>query len=55
MHVMAGLYLSGDMEGNNDEINAVKPIVERYGDIIDAIVVANEVRLLSQSFASMFI
>ena len=41
---MAGLYLSEDEEGNAEELAAVGPLVEEYGDILDAVIVGNEVR-----------
>jgi len=43
LRVMAGLFLSEDEEGNVEEVEAVGPLVEEYGDIIDAVIVGNEV------------
>ena len=46
---MAGLYLSEDEEGNAEELAAVGPLVEEYGDIIDAVIVGNEVNALCKA------
>jgi len=46
MRVLPGLFLSQDDEGNSEEVAAVGPLVEAYGDIIDAVIVGNEVLFL---------
>lgn len=40
---MIGLFLSADEDGNFDEVAAVGPLVSKYGDVIDAVIVGNEV------------
>ena len=51
---MAGLYLSEDEEGNAEELAAVGPLVEEYGDILDAVIVGNEVRAV-QTNVSLYL
>lgn len=38
-----GVYLSGDVSANQREVDAIRPIVEEFGDILDCILVGNEV------------
>lgn len=46
MRVILGLFLSEDIEGNEREMEALSLLVERYGQIVDAIVVGNETLFL---------
>lgn len=43
MRVVLGLYISGDLENNDAELNALSAAVESYAEILDAIIVGNEV------------
>lgn len=43
MRVIVGLYISGDAASNQKEVDAVRPLVEEFGDLMDCILVGNEV------------
>jgi len=43
LRVILGLYICADEESNEKEIGATEPIVEKYGNVIDAVLVGNEV------------
>jgi len=46
MRVILGIYISGDEESNDREMNALAPLLQLYGQIVDAVVVGNETLFL---------
>lgn len=48
MRAIVGLFLSSDTAGNEEEMGYLQPLIESYGQIMDAIVVGNEVVFLKE-------
>ena len=56
MRVILGIYLSGDAEANDLEMKALGPLLQLYGEIVDAVVVGNEtlfLEIVSQRYLHM--